>query len=150
MELWYLWILLGVIFLIIEIFTPGFIVGTFGLGCFVAAIPAYFQAHFWWQIFAFTVATVFLFLTIRPLYLKYLYPQQKQIPTNVDALIGQIGIVEEPIEVLSGKGRVKLKGEDWKASSQKAEHIGAGQKVRVNAVEGVTLIVEPIEKENKQ
>ena len=97
MELWHLWIILGVIFLIIEIFTPGFIVATFGLGCFVAAIPAYLDAHFLWQLLAFSVATVIFFLTVRPLYLKYLYPKDKQIPTNVDALVGQIGIVLEPI-----------------------------------------------------
>lgn len=150
MELWYLWVLLGVIFLIVEIFTPGFIVGTFGLSCFVAAVPAYFHAHFLWQLFAFSVATIISFLTIRPLYLKYLYPQQKQIPTNVDALIGQVGVVEEAIDVPLDKGRVKIKGEDWKASSRSVEQIPAGTKIKVEAIEGVTLFVVPISEENKK
>ena len=34
MEVWHIWILVGVGFLIWEIFTPGFLVANVGLGCF--------------------------------------------------------------------------------------------------------------------
>ena len=150
MELWHLWIILGVIFFIVEIFTSGFIVAMFGLGCLVAAIPAYFHLHFLWQLLIFSVATIIFFFTVRPFYLKYLYPAKKQIPTNVDALIGREGVVIEDIDVPAGKGRVKVGGEDWKASSRKTETIAKGTKIKVTAIDGVTLFVEPIEKENIQ
>ena len=150
MELWYLWVVLGVIFFVFEIFTPGFIVATFGFGCLAAAFPAYFHSHFLWQLFAFSAGTLAFFFTVRPLYLKYLYPREKQISTNAQALIGQKGVVIEAIDVARGQGRVKVGGEDWKASCRTREHLAVGTKVRVSALEGVTLFVEPIEEGSKQ
>ncbi len=150
MDLWYLWVVLGVIFWVFEIFTSGFILAAFGFGCFIAAFPAYFHSHFLWQLFAFSAGTLAFFFTVRPLYLKYLYPKEKQIPTNVQALIGQKGVVIETIDVVRGQGRVKVGGEDWKASCRTQERLERGTKVRVRALEGVTLFVEPIEEGSKK
>ncbi len=149
MELWHLWIIIGIVFFIVEIFTPGFIVATFGGGCLLAAIPAYFQLQFLWQLLVFSLGTLIFFLTVRPLYLKYIFPPEEQTPTNVDALIGQKALVIEEIDALNNKGRVKVGGEDWKAISEKSPKIAEGELVKVVAIDGVKLIVEPYSKEEK-
>ena len=150
MELWHLWIILGIIFFIVEIFTPGFIVATFGVGCLIAAFPAFFHAHFLWQIAFFSLGTLIAFFTVRPLYLKYIFPTEKQVPTNVDALIGRQALVVEVIDPLKNTGRVKVGGENWKASNKQEQKISDGTVVRIVAVNGVTLLVEPIEKEKAE
>jgi membrane protein implicated in regulation of membrane protease activity len=147
MELWALWVILGVVFFIVEIFTPGFIVATFGIGCLLGAIPAYFHAHILWQLATFSAGTLVAFFAVRPLYLKFIFPPQKQVPTNVQALIGQQALVIEPIEPVKNKGRVKIGGEDWKAKTKNNQSIPKGTIVKIVDLEGVTLFVEPFSKE---
>jgi membrane-bound serine protease (ClpP class) len=45
------------------------------------------------------------------------------------------------VDFADGHGRVHIHGEDWQASSEHA--IAAGQSVRVRAMQGLTLIVDP-------
>lgn len=146
MELWYIWIIIGLVLLIVEIFTPGFVVATFGIGCLFAAIPAALDLHFLWQLFVFIVASFLAFLFVRPLYMKYLFPEDRQIPTNVDALVGQQALVLEEIDNLKNKGRVKIGGEDWKAVSKDGSVIPSESKVKIVAIDGVKLIVEALPK----
>ncbi|APF18701.1 protein of unknown function DUF107 [Caldithrix abyssi DSM 13497] len=146
MALWHIWIILGIILFIVEIFTPGFLLATFGIGCLIAAIPAALELHFLWQILTFSVATFLSFLVVRPLYLKLIFPKQQQIPTNVDALIGKEGVVIQPIDNLQNQGRVKVGGEDWKALSKSGEALAQNTVVKIVAIDGVKLIVEPLQK----
>jgi len=64
------------------------------------------------------------------------------VTTGAQGLIGQVATVTVP---LAPSGRVKLLGEDWAAKNVAApdEPIEAGQQVRVVAVKGLTLHVEP-------
>ncbi len=146
MKVWLIWGILGIFLIILEIFTPGFVVATFGIGCLFAAIPAAFSLGLIWQFLVFSLVTLLSFFIVRPIYLKYLFPEEKQIPTNVDALIGQEGVVIEQIDNLRNTGRVKVGGEDWKAVSKSGDRIARETAVRILAIEGVKLIVEPWEK----
>ncbi len=150
MELWHIWIIIGVILLIVEIFTPGFVVATFGIGCLFAAIPAALEWHFLWQLLIFSVATFLSFLFVRPFYMKYLFPEEEQIPTNVDALVGQQAMVLEEINNLKNTGRVKVGGEDWKAISKDDSIIPSESKVKIVAIDGVKLIVEKLPEEESK
>ena len=58
--------------------------------------------------------------------------------TNIDMIIGKIGIVTKEINELS-PGRVKVSGKDWMAISN--SHIDEGKKVRVLKIEGAKIIV---------
>ena len=58
--------------------------------------------------------------------------------TNIDIIIGKIGIVTKEINELS-PGRVKVSGKDWMAISN--SHIDEGKKVRVLKIEGAKIIV---------
>jgi membrane protein implicated in regulation of membrane protease activity len=139
----YIWLALGIIFLIAEIATPGgFVLACFGIGCFVTGFFAFVGFSFSVQILIFSIASLALFFSIRRLFPK-LFPQSaNQIKTNVDALTGKIGVVSEMIDPTTGKGRVVVGGEDWKGVSVNDTVIESGKKVRVIRVEGTKVIVE--------
>ncbi len=109
----------------------------------IAAIPSFLIAVFsgpiWLQIPLFVVLTIVLFFYTRPVVMKYF--KVNEIKTNVDSIIGQEGIVISRIEP-NGKGRVKLRLNDWAAVAH--EVIEVDEQIRVLDVEGATLIVEKI------
>lgn len=60
--------------------------------------------------------------------------------TGKSGLIGEIGVVKTP---LTPKGRVQIHGELWFARS--SVPVSVGQRVRVIAMDGLTLDVEPVD-----
>lgn len=62
-------------------------------------------------------------------------------PTNVDRLIGQTAVVTVAIDNLASKGEVTVKGQIWTARTESGETVGVGERVTVERIEGVKLIV---------
>jgi membrane protein implicated in regulation of membrane protease activity len=53
-----------------------------------------------------------------------------------------VGIVSERIDPATGKGRVLVEGEDWRAASLMDTALEPGTRVMVVRVEGATLYVD--------
>ncbi len=70
-------------------------------------------------------------------------------PTNVDALVGRETVAQTDIKPVEG-GLVKILGEQWFARPVADDVIPRGARVKVLRVEGVSLIVEEVEGEEKQ
>jgi membrane protein implicated in regulation of membrane protease activity len=143
MEVWQTWIVIAVILLILEIFTPGFILACFGIGCLGGGLMDYLGFGFGFQIAAFSVVSIILFYTIRPIVKKHLYKGGENVKTNVDALTGLVGIVDEKIDPVENTGRVVVGGDNWKAVSVGDVVIEKDQKVKVIKVEGIKVHVTP-------
>ena len=143
MEAWHTWLIIAGILFILEIFTPGFVVACFGIGCLAGALMDYLHLGFEYQIIAFSVVSLVLFFTLRPIVVKHLYKTAEDIKTNVDALIDQIGVVDEKIDPIEHTGRVIVGGDNWKALSLNDEVIEKGEKVQVKKIDGVKLYVIP-------
>ncbi|MHB8755816.1 MAG: NfeD family protein [Candidatus Acidiferrales bacterium] len=62
--------------------------------------------------------------------------------TGVDELLGEVGEMMEPVEAMGTKGMVLIHGELWRAVAN--QPIPKGAHVRVDKVQGLTLIVEPV------
>jgi membrane-bound serine protease (ClpP class) len=58
---------------------------------------------------------------------------------GVETLVGTQAVALSP---LAPEGQVRIEGEIWKARARNGEPIGAGEPVRVAAVNGLTLEVE--------
>jgi membrane-bound serine protease (ClpP class) len=65
--------------------------------------------------------------------------RRNKIMIGPEALVGAVGIAQQ---ALAPKGQILVHGEIWLAES--AAPVIAGQSVRVRAVEGLTLLVEPV------
>ena len=73
------------------------------------------------------------------------YVNSRTIKTNVDSLIGQTGLVTQDIDNLNAKGQVKVRGQIWTARSISDEvKLHEGQKVSIESISGVKVIVKPI------
>ncbi len=86
---------------------------------------------------------VFLFcaalIEVGEVYFWIRFLRRYRVTTGVEGLIGERA---EVIEALSPGGRVRLRGEIWNARGAAA--IARGEPVRVAAVDGLTLVVEPL------
>ena len=63
---------------------------------------------------------------------------------NIDSLIGEVGQVIAKIEPLE-TGQVKLKGQVWSAVCEENLTLAEDTLVKVEAIEGVKLIVSPVD-----
>ena len=152
MEDWHIWVIVGVVLLIAEIFTPGFVLACFGVACLVAAIFAAFDVGLTFEVIVFCVASVLAFFAVRPLFVKRFYRSDDDAAarTNVDALAGKVGMVAERIDPSVNVGRVVLGGDNWRAVSVDGGVIEHGDRVEIVRVEGTKLFVKEIPKEGKE
>ena len=82
MEIWHIWVIIALIFVIIEIFTSGFAVMCISIGALFGAIASALDWEFKWQILVFAIGTIIALLTIRPLVYKIFYNKTKEIKKN--------------------------------------------------------------------
>ena len=97
MEIHHYWIIFGIVLMIAEIFTPGFLLASFGIGAFGGSLFAYWDFEFKVQLFVFSAVTMVVFFGIRPLYNKYFHKLDDQRETGVNAFIGNNYKVTENI-----------------------------------------------------
>jgi len=143
-QAWHVWIFVAVLFFIIEIFTPGFVLACFGVGCIISALAAFLKFSFQIQVSAFSVTTLAVFFGLRPLILQYFFKATDNVKTNVDALANKTGRVSIQIDSARNSGRVIINGEDWRAVSIDESVIAVGEKVEILKVDGSKVVVKKI------
>lgn len=136
------WCVLLVLFIVTEAATAQLVTIWFAFGALVSVIAAVCKAPLWLQIALFTVASVGSLMATRPL-VKRVVTAKKQ-PTNADRCIGKTAIVMEPIDNALGQGQVSVEGATWTARSADYRPISVGDKVKIERIEGVKLIVSPL------
>jgi membrane protein implicated in regulation of membrane protease activity len=142
LEPWHIWTILGLVIVIAEIFTAGFVLACFSVGCIVAAALAYWHLGIPWQLVGFSAASLAAFVGVRPFALRHM-ASGEPLRTNVDAMIGRAGVVSQRLDPATGKGRVLIDGEDWWGVTDSARAVEPGERVVVVKVDGTRLIVEP-------
>ena len=139
-----IWLGLLLIFLIVEAVCAVHLVSIwFAAGALLALFAAMAGAALWLQVGIFLIVSCALLAMLWPLVRKYLNPGHTA--TNLDSVIGSLGLVTQDIDNLSAVGQVKLGGMYWTARSTSGDPIAAGEKIRVDAIEGVKVLVSPAE-----
>ena len=136
------WIWLGiVIFLIfIEVITVGLTTVWFVISGFVSLILSLFIDSIEIEFSVFVLLGVLLLITTRPYLVKKLHVKESK--TNLDRVVGMMGVVTEDITTLS-PGEVKVDGKRWTAISD--SNIKVGSKVEVLSIIGVKIKVKEID-----
>jgi len=138
-----MWLIIAFIFAIIEAFTLGLTTIWFAGGAVAAVVVALLGLAVPVQVAVFVVVSILLLVLTRPWAMKHF--KSKLENTNIDAVIGKEALVTEEISPFSA-GEAKLNGLIWVAlSTDKSLTIPVGTAVKVDAVEGVKLIVTPVE-----
>lgn len=145
MDSWLLWFALAVVFAVIEIVTVGFFMIWFGVGALVAMLVSLVTTNLSVQFLVFIIVSVLLLSMTRKFSSKL--TKGTVTATNVDAVIGKIGIVTEDIPALDNPGLVKISGEIWSAISADSNPIAKDTQVEVLQVKGVRLVVRRINSE---
>ena len=135
-----IWLAVGIVLLILEIITPGYVLANFGVAAIGSAIAAWLGADLLWQVIVFIALSLISFVTVRPLLMRTLI--KDTVPTGADALIGRSARVIERIPMPPENGRVQIDGDNWLATSVDGNVIEEGAVVTVKRVESIKLFVE--------
>lgn len=136
------WLIAFVAFLAVEAGTICLVSIWFAAGALVALIVSWAGGQIWLQVVLFLVVSGALLGCLRPLIRKYVTP--RVIRTNVDGIIGSVGVVTVAVDNLAAQGEVKLSGMEWAARSSDGSPIPAGTTVQVDRIEGVRVFVTPV------
>lgn len=141
---WILWIVLGVVLIIAEIFTFGFVLFWFGIGALAAALASFLGiGSFGLQFLIFAVVSIVLTAMSRTIFAKYLrHGDDDLLKTGVASLPGQIGTVTISSRGALNEGAVKVFGSTWTAFPEDGETpLLEGEKVEVVRVKGSSIYV---------
>lgn len=138
-----IWLVLMVIFLIVEASTVVMMSLWFAAGSLAALVVAVTGGPVGLQVLVFLAVSAALLACLRPMVRKHVTP--KLTPTNVDSVVGSEGYVTADIDNVAATGSVKLGSMEWTARSTAGVPILKGTLVRVDKIEGVKAFVSPVE-----
>jgi membrane protein implicated in regulation of membrane protease activity len=141
----YIWAMIGVLLLIMELFIPGLVIFFFGLGALLVAVLCLFwNISLNWQLLIFLITSVVFLLGLRN-WLKTIFSgfsKRRENPSqNQPDFVGERVTVQQSITPIQ-PGAVELHGTIWKARAEVA--IAAGTVVEIIGNENLTLVVKPI------
>lgn len=139
---WYYWMILGVVLVVFEIFTPGFFIAVIGFAAILTGILALFVQSFIVQVVFFGICVTLFLIFLRPVLIKVMYKSSDAKPSNADAMVGRHLTVTETIDNKRGVGYVKYYADSMPARSENGDEIAAGEEVVVTRMDGIKAIVK--------
>lgn len=142
-----MWLIIAVAFGIAELMTVSLTLVWFSIGALILMVLSTFIESIIIQIILFAIISISLLV----IFTKYFVDKDKNFKynTNLQGIEQKTGIVKEEIPPYS-TGIVTLTGEDWTAISEDNEKIEVGQLVKVIRIEGVKLVVKPVNNEENK
>ena len=142
---WIIWLAAFVILVGIEAATMALTTIWFAGGAIAAFLLTILGFGSYVQMAAFFVVSLVLLIFTRPFALRYV--NQNTVKTNVEGLMGKKARVTEAIDNDRALGAAVVAGQEWTARSSDGEPIEKDSMVRIEAVNGVKLIVSRIKEE---
>ena len=141
MPLWELLCVIGVGFVILEIFTPSMFFLNFALASFITALASVYIASKFALVLIFFVLSFLSFAFLRPIIIK---KNTKETKTGIeDKYIGRVAKVVE--EISEYKGVISIYDERWEARSEDKSVIPAGDEVKIIRNESLIMYVTKLE-----
>jgi membrane protein implicated in regulation of membrane protease activity len=140
---WWLWLLVGLALLGIEMVTPGgFFTIFFGVAALIVGVLTRFglAGPAWMQWIWFSGLSIASLLFLRKPLLAWMQRREVKRP-EVDSLVGETAVVLEPVPE-GGVGKAELRGTSWSARSVEGTALAAGKRCRVQRVDGLTLWIQ--------
>ena len=138
--MWQTWLIIAILFFILEMMGPGFLLFWVGVGALIAMIVSLFVDSIAIQIGIFVISSIALLFCTRPFANKF--AKTDNTVTNAKSIVGKKGIVTKQINPLKGTGQIKIGGESWSAKSSNEDIIEEGAQVTILDINGVKAIVE--------
>ena len=141
-EVWQVWLAAAMGLIILEVFVPGFVLACLGAGALAGAVAAALGWSLSVQLVCVALFSLLSFFFLRPVALRM--SQSEGTRTGVDALVGRKCRVSMSFDPVTGFGRCKVDGDDWRAQLSpraQADDASEGASVWVGRVDSNTLIV---------
>jgi len=141
---WILWTVLGVLLVIAEVFTPGFVLLWFGVGALAAALAAFLGAGLAAQFILFIAVSSALTALSRTIFVNYFGGRDEGdgLKSGAETLPGQVGTVVSSSQGALNEGAVKVYGSVWTAYPAEGEPpLEAGDRVVVESLRGASIYV---------
>ena len=145
--MWQIWLIAAGVFLILEIFTMGFLVFWLSVGCILAMLTSLIIDSIIIQTAVFVISSALLIFATKPLVKKF--TEQDNTKTNVYSLTGKKAIVTEDINWADGSGQIKFEGQVWSAKTEEHINLPKGTEVEIEKIEGVKAYVKPLHEYTK-
>lgn len=146
---WILWCVLGLILIVAEIFTTGFVLFWFGIGALAAAFAGLVGINsLAFQFLIFAAVSIGLTAASRTIFNNYFTREKpgSALRTGVEALPGKVGTVVSSSRGALKEGAVKVFGSTWTAYPAEGEEaLEAGERVQVESVQGASIYVRRID-----
>lgn len=145
---WIVWTVLGVLLIIAEIFTSGFVLMWFGVGALAAAFAGLLGFGYPLQFLIFFVVSIALTAASRTIFVKYFSESDDAdgLKVGADALPGKIGTVLTSSRGAMNEGAVKVYGSVWTAYPADGEPpLEAGDRVVVESLRGASIYVRRLD-----
>jgi membrane protein implicated in regulation of membrane protease activity len=140
----HIWLIVGILLALGELMHGGFVLLWFAGGALVAALFSYLETSFKVQLIAFSFSSLGLFAASRTIFRRFLMGRKKDVPTNVDAMIGRKVQVVDEIGPGRRQGSVQVAGEVWSATST-GKVLRSGEIVVIEAIEGLKVQVREVD-----
>lgn len=136
-----IWIVVGVLFLIIEILSVSFYCIFFGVAALITALLTYlgFTDQITEQLMVFVLSSGVSLYIFRTKLVGFFNKGTKEYKEIIDDL----ATVSQPIPS-NGEGKVFYRGADWIAYTKSAQDLVKDTKVKIVNIDGIKLIVTPV------
>jgi membrane protein implicated in regulation of membrane protease activity len=138
---WWMWILIGLACVVLELMTPGGVIMLFfGVAGLVVGIlvAVGLGGPVWFQVLAFSVLSVVSLLTLRGPILRRMKSSEQTL--EIDTLVGKEVVLLTDV-VAGGVGKAELRGTAWEARTTSTEPLKKGARCLVERVDGLCLWV---------
>ena len=139
MSSWMIWMSIGIIMLVTEIFMPGIFICFFGIGAIVTGIIGLFfpELPLIWMMVIFAVLGTLFAISGKRMFCGKI-SKDKDTLHDIEDFTGEWATITQTIT--PGKdGKVEFRGSFWNAAAE--TEIAAGTKVRIIKRENLTLTV---------
>ncbi|WP_458456666.1 NfeD family protein [Methanobrevibacter sp.] len=134
-----IWILIAIVFVILELTTNTFVLLWFAIGSVVAAILNYLGFDVYIQFTLFVIVSLILILSTRK-FANRISPESPK-KTTAERLIGRTGKVTRQID--ENTFVVNVSGEEWSAHTN--DSVNVDDMVKVVGINSIILIIEKVD-----
>ncbi|HEX8160565.1 MAG TPA: NfeD family protein [Pyrinomonadaceae bacterium] len=141
---WIAWVVLGLVLMIAEIFTPGFVLLWFGIGAICAGLADVVGLSYPFQFLVFFIVSMSLTAASRTIFANYFVREKEGggLKMGMDSLPGKVGTVVSSSNGAMNEGAVKVFGSTWTAYPAEGEPpLEAGDRVVVESIVGASIYV---------
>lgn len=138
---WVLWLVVGILFLIVELMTTALVSIWFVPAAIITCLLSFVVKGFLWQTAIFVVLSAVFMVICRKIYNKHIKKPVDDVDQN-EKLIGKTATVAEDTNGFTG--RILVGDIYWKAVSKNGEAISKGETVIIKGVNGTTLVIDKL------